>query len=107
MTIDWDEELSDTGPVEYKPLDLELMKKNMPDYSSQKLCEMIVCDRYFGCFREVALMCMEELSQRRLKGDDFKFEQYIEDAFKTLPELNNQAPNLRDVLQQAIGRKGK
>lgn len=104
--IDLDEELN-APEVEYKPLDLELVRKNVPTYPSEKLCEMIVCDRYFGCFREIAIMCMQELADRRIKGDDFNFEQYMEDAYKTLPELNTQAPNLRDVLQQAIGRKGQ
>ncbi len=97
----------ETEEVDYKPLDLELVRKNVPSYSSEKLCEMIVCDRYFGCFKEIALMCMEELAARRIKGDAFNFEKYIDEAFKTLPELNTQAPDLRSILQQAVGKKGK
>jgi hypothetical protein len=93
--------------IEYKPLDIELVRKNVPTYSSQKLCEMIVCDRYFGCYKEIAIICMEELAKRRQGGDDFLFENYIDESLKKLPELNLKGLNLRDTLQQSIGRKIK
>lgn len=93
--------------IDYKPLDLKMVKENVPTYTSEKLCEMIVCDRYFGCFREIAVICMEELAFRRSKGDSFDFETFIEKAHKSLPELNLQAPNLGDVLRQAIVGKIK
>jgi hypothetical protein len=104
MTNEYDT-LDDSSEIEYKPLDIDLMRKNIPTYSSEKLCEIIVCDRYFGCFREIAVICMEELANRRGAGNDFNFEEYIETAFKKLPELNLVGINLRDVLTQAIGRK--
>ena len=91
--------------IEYKPLDINLIRSNINSYSSEKLCEMIVCDRYFGCYREIAIICMEELSRRRMSGDTFHFESYIDNALKGLPDLNINGINLRDVLQQAIGRK--
>jgi hypothetical protein len=104
MTNEYDD--LDLDPtIEYKPLDIDLIRKNVPNYSSEKLCEMIVCDRYFGCYREIAIICMEELSNRRQAGDGFAFESYIDSSFKKLPELNFSGINLRDVLQQAIGRK--
>jgi len=95
-----------TENMEVKPLDLNVVRANVPTYPSEKLCEMIVCDRYFGCFREIAIMCMEELAKRRIAGNDFAFEQYIDDSFKKLPELNFTAPNLRESLQQAIKMRG-
>lgn len=95
----------DTPEEEYKPLDIEVVRKMVPTYSSQKLCEMIVCDRYFGCFRDVSVICMEELANRRINGDDFPFEKVIDDNYKSLPELNLTNFNIRDVLQQAIGKK--
>lgn len=97
---------SDIDPnLEYKPLDIELIRKNIHTYTSHKLCEIIVCDRYFGCFNEMAIICMEELSKRRQAGDNFAYEAYINEAFKQLPSLNVGSVNLRDVLQQAISRK--
>jgi hypothetical protein len=68
---------------------------------------MIVCDRYFGCYKEIAILCMEELAKRRQGGDDFLFENYIDESLKKLPELNFKGLNLRDTLQQSIGRKIK
>jgi hypothetical protein len=100
MTSEFDE--LDSPEMEYKPLDIEVVRKMIPTYSSQKLCEMIVCDRYFGCFRDVSVMCMEELAQRRLDGDQFPFEKVIDEGYKTLPELKVGNVNIRDVLQQAI-----
>jgi hypothetical protein len=96
----------DSGEIIVKPLDLNVVRANIPLYSSEKLCETIVCDRYFGSFREIAVMCMEELSKRRIAGDNFAFEGYIDDAFKKLPELSFTMPNLRDVLQRAVKMKG-
>jgi hypothetical protein len=93
--------------IEYKPLDIEAIKKNIGNYTSEKLSEMIVCNRYFGSFQEVAIICMEELSRRRQAGQDFPFENYIEEQFNKLPELKLTGINLRDILQQAIGQSGK
>lgn len=91
--------------LEYKPLDIEVVRTNVPTYSSEKLAEMIVCDRYFGCYREIAIICMQELAQRRANGDTFNFESYIDSSLKKLPELNVGGINLRDVLTQSIGRR--
>ena len=92
--------------IEYQPLDLNVVKDKIPTYSTEKLCEMIVCDRYFGCFREIAIMCMEELAKRRIAGDSFPFEEYIDASFRKLPELSFTTPNLRDVLQKAAKMQG-
>lgn len=95
----------DSPEEEYKPLDINVVRQMVPTYTSQKLCEMIVCDRYFGGFREVAVICMEELSKRRQNGDSFQFEKAIDDAFKTLPDLtftNGGGVDIRAILQQSI-----
>lgn len=91
--------------VEHKPLDLEVVRKNVPTYDSTKLCEMIVCDRYFGCYREIALMCMEELARRRIAGDAFDFETHIETSLASLPKLNFATTDIRDVLRQMVNGK--
>lgn len=83
-------------------LDLELIQNNLPQYNSTKLCEMIVCDRYFGFNQQIAVMCMEELAKRRQAGDVFDFEAYIEEAYGQLPPLNFKIPDLRNSLQQMI-----
>lgn len=106
--------MSDNDPIDnlnekllkYPVLDLNVVKNKIPTYSSQKLAEMVVCDRYFNCYREIAVMCMEELGRRRVDGDIFDFEMFIEKSLNDLPKLDFSVPDLTTVLRQAIGRKG-
>ena len=91
----------DTPDVGNVTLDINKVKENVPSFTSVKLCEMIVCNRYFGCFEDVALICMEELAKRRAAGDDFNFEANINDTFSTLPKLDFNVPNIREILQRA------
>lgn len=90
-------------PIEPVVLDVTLVKNNIPTYSSQKLCEMIVCHRYLGINEEISIACMVELGKRRGSGDNFDFEEYIDTSLKTLPVLNiGMGFDLRDLLNQAI-----
>jgi hypothetical protein len=87
-------------------LDIEEMKANIPQFTSQKLCEMVVCDRYFGFEQKISVICMEELAARRLKGEVFNFEGYIEQVSKEMPVLDlSGSPDIRTILNQAISRK--
>ena len=88
-------------------LDLDLIQSKVPSYPSEKLCEMIVCERYFGFHPKVSIMCMEELAKRRIAGDAFLFEEYIENAFNSLPKLEFGLPDLRHVLLTAISHNKK
>ncbi len=88
-------------------LDLDKVKENIPQYSSEKLCEMIICDRYFGFEQKIAILCMTELASRRINGDTFNFEEYIEEKYKELPVLSFEMPDLRNVLQQAVAMAKK
>lgn len=96
---------SDEGIEEVK-LDIDQITVNLPQYPSKKLCEMIVCDRYFGFEHKLSIMCMEELAKRRMAGDTFNFEAYIAEISKEMPELDlSITPDIRAVLNQAISRK--
>jgi len=44
----------DDDEVEEVKLDINQITTNVPLYSNQKLCEMIVCDRYFGFEHKVS-----------------------------------------------------
>lgn len=96
-------------PFEEVKLDIDKIKENVPQYSNEKLCEMIVCDRYFGFEHKISAICMEELAKRRANGDTFNFESYIDSFYNELPVLNFSTPDIRIVLQQAInaGKSGK
>jgi len=101
------EEFDSEEPIEDVKMDLDLIRKNLPDYTNEKLCDMIVCDRYFGFEQKISSVCMEELSKRRQAGDAFDFETYIDNAYKELPVLDFTVPDIRSILAQAIGRKTK
>jgi len=90
---------------EVSPLDIDELKANLPSYQMDKICQIIVCNRYFGFNKELTVYCMEELGARRLAGDSFNYEEYIENSFKELPVLNIVLPDLRTMLNQVIGKK--
>jgi len=98
-----DDGLLDEEPVQ---LDIDQIKANLPQYGNQKLCEMIVCDRYFGFEHKISTICMEELARRRAEGDLFAFEVYIEQISKEMPVLDlSGSPDIRTILNQAMSRK--
>lgn len=107
MTFEDDFDLNNNEPIKESILDLDLVRTKVPTYTSEKLCEMIVCERYFGFHPDVSIMCMEELAKRRINGDNFPFEDYIEQAYAGLPKLQFDAPDLRAVLHNVIGHKLK
>jgi hypothetical protein len=101
-----DLEDDDDDNDEFDDFDVNQFKANISSYSSKKLCEMIVCHRYLGFAQEAAVASMEELGKRRLAGDSFDFESFIENSMKELPALNfTGIPDLSTVLNQAIGKK--
>ncbi len=100
----FDDEDDDLDFVEFN---LDNIKAKIPGYTSEKLCEMIVCDRYFGCYKEMSEACMEELAARRAKGDAFKFESYINESMKELPVLDFSIPDLGSVLRTLIAQQVK
>lgn len=101
---DFDDEIKDTE-IKHTSLNIDIIKNNIPKYSSQKLCEMIVCDRYFGLNQQISIACMEELGKRRINGDNLDFENYIDKTQRELPQLNFDMPDLRAILGQAIKNK--
>jgi hypothetical protein len=102
---DFDVDLEDYEDAGDFALDLDIIKNNIPKFSSEKLCEMVVSDRYLGFNREAAILCMQELSNRRINGDVFNFEDYIEEEFNKLPKLDFSIVDLRTIMNQAIGNK--
>lgn len=92
--------------LEEVKLDIDQIKANLPQYGNQKLCEMIVCDRYFGFEKKISTICMEELARRRSEGDTFAFEAHIDQITKEMPVIDlSGTPDIRTILNQAISRK--
>jgi hypothetical protein len=68
---------------------------------STNLAGYIVTYRLLGLYKELSIKCMEELLNRRMNGDNFNFEEYIEDQLKNSPKPNN-LPNIQNILKGLI-----
>jgi|688.fasta_scaffold1867050_2 hypothetical protein len=79
-------------------INVQEIKDKIKDFSSEKLCQIIVCDRYLKYNKELAVVAMQELSDRRDSGDSFDFESYIEKSLSELPSINNMSFDIRTVL---------
>ncbi len=93
------DELDFSKEIKNISLSLERVKDNIPNFSSEKLCEMIVCERYFGFQPEISIMCMEELSKRRINGSTFDFENYIESSLEQLPKIESKLPDIQSIIK--------
>jgi hypothetical protein len=69
-------------------VNLQEFKDNLSKMSNEKLCEVIVSHRYLGILKDQAVLSMEELSARRVNGDQFHYEKHIDELFSTLPKIN-------------------
>jgi hypothetical protein len=67
--------------------DLTEFKMKLPAATSEKLCEVVVASRYLGIMHEEAIFAMQELSRRRDLGDEFNFENKIEEIYTSLPKF--------------------
>jgi hypothetical protein len=54
--------------------------------SSKILAGFVVVYRTLGIFKERSILCMQELMARRNAGDDFNFEEYIENEVANMPK---------------------
>ena len=87
-----------------KSISLDTIKSNIVNYDSKKLCQIIVSNRYLNMNKELAVLAMQELSIRRQNGDQFNFEEFIEESLNQLPELNFSMPDLRVLLNKLSGK---
>ena len=73
--------------------------KDIKTYSSTQLCDIVITDRYLKAFKSEALAAMEELSARRLTGDSFDYESYIEEELSQLPNFHIDIKDLSLALE--------
>ena len=100
--LDEDEEDFDDELISFQDIKIKI-----PSFKSEKLCQMIVSSRYIGFGKELEKECMLELAKRRSNGEIFEFEKNIQDNLNSLPKLSFNFPDLREVLNNAIGSKLK
>lgn len=67
--------------------DLEEFKMNVSQMSDEQCCEIIAANRYLGIMADEAIVCMKELAARRSNGNDFFYENRIEELIESLPKF--------------------
>ena len=95
----------DDSDTEVTPLNVDNIRASLPSYPIEKVCGIIVCNRYLNLHKDLTIFCMQELAKRRAAGDTFKYEDFIENSYKELPVLTFSGPDLRSMLAQSIGKK--
>lgn len=73
---------------EIENVSIDNIVNNIKTFDNDKLCSIIVCNRYLGTHTDLAQKCMEELSVRRSQGDHFNFEKKISEELSSLPNIN-------------------
>lgn len=97
-----EDELEDE--LDEEVVDLDKIKSNLSSYTTERICEIITCNRYFNINSDLTVSCMEELSLRRSNGSDFDFESHIDSLRKELPTIDTVVPDIRNMLSQMIGK---
>jgi hypothetical protein len=64
-------------------------------WTSEKLADIIVSNRYLGLYEDVAIAAMEELAKRRVGGDSFDYEKYIDEKLNELPKIQFKMPQIQ------------
>ena len=95
----------DPGTPEDGKKHLENAKLKIPTFDSEKLCEIIVYYRYLNFNKDLAVLSMQELAKRRLEGDSFDFESYIQKSMSQLPALDFSSFDIRNVLTNMVNKK--
>lgn len=97
--MNFEDELEDDDE-EFEELTEEEIKQKLPEFTSVKLCDVIVAHRYLGFYKNLFVPCMEELAKRRIAGDSFNFEKYIEESLNDMPKLNFNLGDIGAALEQ-------
>jgi hypothetical protein len=87
-------DLDEKDDEEFEELSEEEILANIPKFENIKLADIIVAHRYLGVCKNLYIPCMEELARRRIFGDNWSFEEYIEDQLNSMPKIQF---NLTDV----------
>lgn len=88
-----------------KKLDEKEVIENIGKYSNTKLADMVIVYRYFGLYEKISIAAMEELGKRRIAGDLFEYEKYIDANLATLPKLEFKITDLQSIMK-GLGVKG-
>ncbi len=62
---------------------------SLNDKESKVLADIVVSNRYLNMFPKLSKEAMEILAARRVNGENFPYEDYIDNKIKEMPQLNN------------------
>lgn len=85
---------------QYDDLSEDQIVSNLPNLPVSKLADIVIMNRYIGSYKDLSVLAMKELSNRRLSGDDFQYEKYIDDNLGTLPKLDFTLPDVKSLLDK-------
>jgi hypothetical protein len=98
--LDLDNTDSCESNLEEVVINIDDFKKSISNVTSIKLCDIVITYKYIGFNKDLAILCMEELSNRRQNGDIFDFESYIDTEYSKLPELNFSVTDFSAAIKQ-------
>lgn len=77
---------------------MQFSEKDLKEAKSKNLAGYVVAYRLLGVHKNLSIKCMEELMNRRSAGEDFNFEEYIENELKDAPKPND-LTSLQNILK--------
>ena len=80
---------------------MQFTDEDFKNASSKNLAGYVIAYRLLGMHKELSIKCMEELMNRRVAGDEFNFEEYIEVELKDAPKPNNLS-TIQNILKGLI-----
>lgn len=99
LEVDKFKELKDIKDAKnFDTVSKESIKDNIVNFSSEKLCQLVIAHRYLKYDEELSILAMEELGKRRVSGENFDFESYIENCLSQLPPLKFNLLDLRSII---------
>ena len=80
---------------------MQYTENDIKNANSKNLAGYVVAYRLLGLHKDLSIKCMEELLNRRVNGDNFNFEDYIENELKDAPKPNDLS-SIQNILKGLI-----
>ncbi len=74
--------------------------KSFGTYPSERLADLVISYRYLGANKNLSLAAMQELSKRRVSGDNFVYESYIDKNLKELPVITFEIKDISGIMDK-------
>lgn len=85
---------------DFEELSEEEILAKLPEFKNVKLADIIVAHRYLGVCKALYIPCMEELAKRRIAGDNWDFEKYIDEQIAQMPKISFNLTDVNQAIEQ-------